>query len=47
MSGATATEQHASDYNGLLPDTIDITKPSSGGAEHRYVTVEHSSNDID
>lgn len=45
MSGATATIQHAADFGGVLPNTIDITKAATSGAEHRYVTVEHSSNE--
>lgn len=45
MSGATTTFQSAVDFGGNLPNTIDITKAASAGSEHRYVTVEHSSND--
>lgn len=45
MSDATFTYQAAADFNGQLPNEIDIPKGATSGVEHRYVTVQHSSND--
>lgn len=46
MSDATITQQDASTFaNGLLPAQLTLSKTSDTGAVHRYLTVEHSSNE--
>ena len=46
MSDPTISIQDANIYpNGLLPEQLSLSKTSEASAVHRYLTVEHSSNE--